>query len=173
MSEVKESTAWRGEYTGSLANGSTYSSSSAGKAAEIGDWKFQVAEFAKGAAEMSVEFGKGVRDVVKQTLLREDSVIMRKLKGPCLKIWGKLGFLNEYLPEDRDPVHAWTLISCVLIITLAGDYRLSLFIVLEIDCGNIIVMNVRPCFLTVLEMICIKNACIDDISSLFSRDRCI
>ncbi|KAL8516087.1 hypothetical protein ACS0TY_014676 [Phlomoides rotata] len=120
MSEVNESAAWRGEYTGFLDEGVRKSNGHrAGAAADVRDWKFQAAEFAKGAAEMSVEFGKGVRDVVKQTVLREDSVIMRKLRGPCAEILGKLGFLNEYLPEDRDPVHAWTLISCVLVFTLA------------------------------------------------------
>ncbi|KAK6138043.1 hypothetical protein DH2020_028207 [Rehmannia glutinosa] len=131
MSEVSESAAWRGEFTGLLdedvgkANGYSYSSSSpavdggAAAAAEVGDWRFQVAEFAKGAAEMSVEFGKGVRDVMRQSILRDDSVIMRKFKGPCLKILGKLSFLNEYLPEDRDPVHAWTVIACVWVFLLA------------------------------------------------------
>ncbi|XP_057781745.1 uncharacterized protein LOC131000026 isoform X2 [Salvia miltiorrhiza] len=88
-------------------------------AGEVGDWRFQAAEFAKGAAEMSVEFGKGVRDVVKQTVLREDSVIMKKFKGPCQKLFGRLRFLNEYLPEDRDPVHAWTVIACVSILAFA------------------------------------------------------
>ncbi|KAK6144472.1 hypothetical protein DH2020_021292 [Rehmannia glutinosa] len=119
-----------GEFTGLLgedvakANGYSYSSAAvdggAAAAAEVGDWRFQVAEFAKGAAEMSVEFGKGVRDVMKQSILRDDSVIMRKFKGPCLKILGKLSFLNEYLPEDRDPVHAWTVIACVWVFLLAG-----------------------------------------------------
>ncbi|GFP81006.1 hypothetical protein PHJA_000243900 [Phtheirospermum japonicum] len=68
---------------------------------------------------MSVEFGKGVRDVVRQSVLRDDSVIMRKFKGPCLTILGKLSFLNQYLPEDRDPVHAWTVIASVWFILLA------------------------------------------------------
>lgn len=120
MSEVNEFTGVHDGGVGS-GNGIRYSSSSAVNAAagEVGDWKFQVAEFAKGAAEMSVEFGKGVRDVVNQTVLREDSVIMKKLKGPCHKCFGKLRFLNDYLPEDRDPVHAWTVIVCVWIVTLA------------------------------------------------------
>ncbi|KAL0370066.1 UNVERIFIED_CONTAM: hypothetical protein Sangu_0324700 [Sesamum angustifolium] len=119
-----------GEFAGLLdedvgkVNGYSYSYSAADggipAARESGDWRFQVAEFAKGAAEMSVEFGKGVRDVVKQSVLREDSVIVRKFKGPCLKIMGKLRFLNEYLPEDRDPVHSWTVIACVWLVALAA-----------------------------------------------------
>lgn len=129
MSEFKESAARRGNFTGlhdegvGRANGYSYSSPGldGGAAGKVGDLRFQVVEFAKGAAEMSVEFGKGVRDVVKQTILREDSVITRKFKGPCLKIVEKLRFLNEYLPEDRDPVHVWTIIAGVWFFTLAGD----------------------------------------------------
>lgn len=120
MSEVNEFVGFLDEGVGrAKSNGIRYSSAAVDAAA--GDWKFQVAEFAKGAAEMSVEFGKGVRDVVNQTVLREDSVIMKKFKGPCLKVFGKLRFLNEYLPEDRDPVHAWTVIACVSIVVLAGN----------------------------------------------------
>ncbi|KAL8509903.1 hypothetical protein ACS0TY_016938 [Phlomoides rotata] len=59
---------------------------------------------------------------------------MRKLRGPCAEILGKLRFLNEYLPEDRDPVHAWTLISCVLVFTLADDYHLFLFYMMIVYC---------------------------------------
>lgn len=123
MSEVNEFVGFLDEGVGrAKSNGIRYSSSAVDAAAgEVGDWKFQVAEFAKGAAEMSVEFGKGVRDVVNQTVLREDSVIVKKFKGPCQKVFGKLRFLNEYLPEDRDPVHAWTVIACVSIVVLAGN----------------------------------------------------
>lgn len=123
MSEVNEFVGFLDEGVGrAKSNGIRYSSAAVDAAAgEVGDWKFQVAEFAKGAAEMSVEFGKGVRDVVNQTVLREDSVIMKKFKGPCQKVFGKLRFLNEYLPEDRDPVHAWTVIACVSIVVLAGN----------------------------------------------------
>ncbi|CAA3009606.1 hydrolase acyltransferase (alpha beta hydrolase superfamily) [Olea europaea subsp. europaea] len=94
-------------------------SASAAEGVGSGDWRYQAVEFAKGAAEMSVQFGKGVRDVVKQSILREDSVIVRKLKGPCERICGKLGFLNEYLPEDRDPLHSWSVIICVWVLALA------------------------------------------------------
>lgn len=93
-------------------------------------WRFQVVEFAKGFAEMSVEFGKGVRDVVMQTVATEDSVIVKKLRGPCGKICRKLRFLNEYLPEDRDPVHSWSVIFFVAIIAFAG----TLFNSLECSC---------------------------------------
>ncbi|PIN03258.1 putative hydrolase/acyltransferase (alpha/beta hydrolase superfamily) [Handroanthus impetiginosus] len=128
MSEVNESTAWGREFPGlfdedvgkSTSDFSAAVEGEAPAAGEVGDWRFQVAEFAKGAAEMSVEFGKGVRDVVKQSILREDSVIVRKFKGPCLRICRKLRFLNEYLPEDRDPVHAWSVIAGVWVVALAA-----------------------------------------------------
>ncbi|GFZ20481.1 alpha/beta-Hydrolases superfamily protein [Actinidia rufa] len=60
-----------------------------GGGGESEDWKYHAAEFAKGLAEMSVEFGRG---------------------------W----FLNEYLPEDRDPVHAWSVIFLVSIVAIAA-----------------------------------------------------
>lgn len=88
-------------------------------------WKFHLVEFAKGFGEMSVEFGKGVRDVVKQSILREDSVIMKRFGGPCRKVCLKLRFLNEYLPEDRDPVHAWTVILFVYFIVFLGKFPSS------------------------------------------------
>ncbi|KAI3450519.1 hypothetical protein Pfo_007184 [Paulownia fortunei] len=120
MSEVNESTAWGREFTSLLDEDVGKTNQYSYGSAAAGDWRFQVAEFTKGAAEMSVELGKGVRDVVKQSILREDSVIIRKFKGPCVKICGKLRFLNEHLPEDRDPVHAWSVIACVWVFALAA-----------------------------------------------------
>ena len=129
MSEVNESrSTWGDEFvrleddTGP-PHRSYYSTSTAAaatkKAAEE-DWRYHAVEFAKGFAEMSVEFGKGVRDVVKQSIVREDSVIVKKLRGPCERICGKLRFLNEYLPEDRDPVQSWTVILFVLLLAFTG-----------------------------------------------------
>nr|XP_043613365.1 uncharacterized protein LOC122585302 [Erigeron canadensis] len=83
------------------------------------DWRFHVTEFAKGVAELSVEFGKGCRDVVKQSILRDDSFIVRNLSGPCKSACVKLKFLNQYLPEDRDPMHSWSVISFVFAVVLA------------------------------------------------------
>lgn len=85
-----------------------------------GEWKQTVVEFFKGAAEMSVEFGKGVRDVIKQNLLTKDSFFMRNIGGPCLKAGRKMTWLNEYLPEDRDPTHAWSVIACIFIVAVAA-----------------------------------------------------
>ncbi|CAI9105206.1 OLC1v1004079C1 [Oldenlandia corymbosa var. corymbosa] len=117
MSEVNESKPtwdWFAPGGGDAA-GHPRSRNSAAAAVED-DWKYHAVEFAKGFAEMSVEFGKGVRDVVKQSIFREDSVIVQKLKGPCGLVCRKLRFLNEYLPEDRDPVHSWTAILLVLLL---------------------------------------------------------
>lgn len=137
MSEVNESTEYTSpfdegvgkiRYSHSSAAGGAKSASAA-EGVGSGYWRYQAVEFAKGAAEMSVEFGKGVRDVVKQTILREDSVIVRKLKGPCERICGKLGFLNEYLPEDRDPLHSWSVIICVWVLALAGNSLINFCII--------------------------------------------
>uniref|UniRef100_A0A5B7C177 AB hydrolase-1 domain-containing protein n=1 Tax=Davidia involucrata TaxID=16924 RepID=A0A5B7C177_DAVIN len=83
-------------------------------------WKYQAVEFLKGLAEMSVEFGRGCRDIVKQNIMTEDCYVVKKFGGPCAKVGAKLTFLNEYLPEDRNPVHAWTVICLVSIIALSA-----------------------------------------------------
>lgn len=133
MSEVNESSSWR-EGIGSSVVGDgeirySYSGVRGGyggvPAAEVKgndteNWKFHAVEFAKGFAEMSVEFGKGVRDVLKQSVIREDSVLVRKVGVPCYKVCRRLSFLNEYLPEDRDPAHAWSVIVFVVFLASAG-----------------------------------------------------
>lgn len=92
-----------------------------GGGGEAEDWKYHAAEFAKGVAEMSVEFGRGVRDVVRQSLLAKDSYFVRNFGEPCARACERLRFLNEYLPEDRDPVHSWTVVFFVAIVALAGN----------------------------------------------------
>ncbi|KAF3643428.1 putative ATP synthase subunit d, mitochondrial-like [Capsicum annuum] len=89
----------------------------AAKAAE--NWKYHAVEFAKGFAEMSVEFGKGVRDVLKQSVIKEDSILVKKIGPPFVKVCGRFSFLNEYLPEDRDPAYAWSVIFFVLFLASA------------------------------------------------------
>lgn len=90
-----------------------------------------ITEFMMGAAEMTVELGKGCRDIVKQSLVNEDSYIARhfgrdsyfgkRIKGPYEKLCGKLSFFNDYLPEDKDPLHAWSVIFFVSLIAFAGE----------------------------------------------------
>jgi hypothetical protein len=88
-----------------------------------------VTEFVKAAAEMSVEFGKGCRDIVRQSLLREDSYIGRTLGKGSSYVgrrvrWAceKLRVFNEYLPEDKDPLHALAVIFFVLAIAFGGMF---------------------------------------------------
>ncbi|KAL2502784.1 alpha/beta-hydrolase superfamily protein [Forsythia ovata] len=80
----------------------------------------QIKGFAKAWAELMTELGKGCKDVVQQTLLTEESYIVKKTKGPLKEVSVKLRFFNEFLPEDRDPVHAWSVIFFVFILALAA-----------------------------------------------------
>lgn len=95
-------------------------------ASGMGSFKDDVLEFLKGAAEMSVELGKGCRDIVRQSLEDEDSFVVKNfgkdsvIGGKVMKCCEKLKFLNEYLPEDKDPVHAWSIILLVMILAFAG-----------------------------------------------------
>ncbi|WCJ41082.1 alpha/beta-Hydrolases superfamily protein [Euphorbia peplus] len=89
----------------------------------------QVREFTKGAAELSVQFGKGCRDIVVQSLGKEDSFLVRnfgrgsyignKVGYGCNKVFKKFEEFNEYLPEDKDPVHAWSVICLVFLLAFA------------------------------------------------------
>ncbi|KAI3474677.1 hypothetical protein Pfo_029862 [Paulownia fortunei] len=81
--------------------------------------KDQIKGFAKAWGELVVELGRGCRDVVQQTILTEDSYIVKKTKGPLAEVSEKLRFLNDFLPEDRDPVHVWPVIFFVFILALA------------------------------------------------------
>ncbi|XP_068310835.1 uncharacterized protein [Pyrus communis] len=89
-----------------------------------------VREFSKAAAEIAVEFGKGCRDIVRQSLGNRDSVLGRslgKVRESFLgkrmtQLRGKLGIVNEYLPEDKNPIHAWSVIVSVTILALAVVY---------------------------------------------------
>ncbi|KAL2485260.1 alpha/beta-Hydrolases superfamily protein [Abeliophyllum distichum] len=88
-------------------------------AAESESLKDQMKGFATAWGEMLVELGRGCKDVVQQTLLTEDSYIAKKTKGPLAEISEKVSFLNEFLPEDRYPVHAWPVIFFVFILAIA------------------------------------------------------
>ncbi|KAL4389130.1 hypothetical protein S245_006715 [Arachis hypogaea] len=100
-----------------------------------GEWvrvKEGVTEFMKGVAEMTVELGKGCRDIVKQSLVNEESYLVKnfgrdsyfgkRVGGTCSKVCGKLSFFNEYLPEDKDPLHAWSVIFFVSLLAFAAIY---------------------------------------------------
>lgn len=88
-------------------------------------------EFMVGVAEMTVEFGKGCRDIVKQSLVNDDSYIVKNfgrdsyigktVTEPFANLFQKLSFFNEYLPEDKDPLHAWSVIFFVSILAFLGN----------------------------------------------------
>ncbi|CAH2054339.1 unnamed protein product [Thlaspi arvense] len=82
--------------------------------------KDQVTGFIKSWGEMLLDLAIGCKDVLQQTLVSQDSVVVRKLREPAAKVSKKLSFLNEYLPEDRDPAHAWPVIVFVFLLALAG-----------------------------------------------------
>lgn len=94
--------------------------------------KDHVAEFLKAAAEISVAFGKGCCDIVKQSLWNRDSFLVRKfgkdsyigrnLREPFWRLRRKFSSFNEYLPEDKDPVHSWSVIFFVVVLAFAGQF---------------------------------------------------
>ncbi|GFZ11120.1 alpha/beta-Hydrolases superfamily protein [Actinidia rufa] len=136
MSEVTGSKSWREEFmslmedTGIRYTGDAVGISTAFEAkrselvfeesAESESLKDQVKGFAKAWGEMVVELGKGCKDIVQQNFLTEDSYVVQKLRGPVQKVSGRLSFLNGYLPEDRDPFHAWSVIIFVFLFAFAA-----------------------------------------------------
>ena len=85
--------------------------------------------FVKPCREIVVELGKGYKDIVQQNFLTEDSCVVQKLRGPVQKVSGRLSFLNGYLPEDRDPFHAWSVIIFVFLFAFAGNFMLLVSLV--------------------------------------------
>ncbi|KAK7262360.1 hypothetical protein RJT34_29929 [Clitoria ternatea] len=115
-----------------------------------GEWvKFKecAREFMVGVAEMTVELGKGCRDIVKQSLVNEDSYIVKNLgrdsyigkrvREPCAKLLAKLSFFNQFLPEDKDPLHAWSVIFLVSLVAF-----LALYVNVEHNSGAVLVKQV-------------------------------
>ncbi|KAI4349189.1 hypothetical protein L6164_009813 [Bauhinia variegata] len=83
-------------------------------------FKDQAMGFVLAWCEILLELARGCRDILQQNLMNEDSYVVRKLGGPCAKVSKRLRFLNDYLPEDRDPVQAWSIIFVVFVIALAA-----------------------------------------------------
>jgi len=89
--------------------------------------KEQVTGFLKSWGEMVMDLGKGCKDIVTQSnLVTEDSFIVRKFGKPMAKASARLKFLNEFLPEDRDPALAWPVILFVFVLALAGNNNIFL-----------------------------------------------
>ncbi|GKU89589.1 hypothetical protein SLEP1_g3712 [Rubroshorea leprosula] len=110
-----------------------YSGGTACYGAKAEDWKDVAGEFMREAGEMSMEFGKGCRDIVLQSLVREDSYLVRnfgkdsyigwRIIGTRGKVFWRLKLFNEYLElEDKVPVDAW-LDSLGLLVSENMDYE--------------------------------------------------
>lgn len=83
------------------------------------DLKDQIKGFAKAWGELLLDLCRGCKDIVQQSLVAQDSYFVQNFRPPLAKISKKISFLNDYLPEDRDPVHAWPVIFLVFIIALS------------------------------------------------------
>ncbi|KAM0924233.1 hypothetical protein ACQ4PT_005008 [Festuca glaucescens] len=82
-------------------------------------WAQQAKGFAQSTAEMLRELGLGVWDVAAQSLAgAEDSELARRLRRPAAAAGKRLSFMNEYLPEDRDPVRCWAVVAAVAFVAL-------------------------------------------------------
>ncbi|PIA43627.1 hypothetical protein AQUCO_01900197v1 [Aquilegia coerulea] len=83
-------------------------------------FKDQVKGFLKASAEMIQELGKGCKDVIQQSIATHPPPpFVTKFNGYCKKFSRRFRFLNDFLPEDRDPAHAWPVVFFVFIIALA------------------------------------------------------
>ncbi|RRT51706.1 hypothetical protein B296_00025114 [Ensete ventricosum] len=83
--------------------------------------KEQLTGFVMATGEMLRELGRGCWDIAQQSLEGVDETYVgKKVKGHWTVASQRLEFLNEYLPEDRDPVHAWSVIVGVFLLALLG-----------------------------------------------------
>ncbi|CAL9097252.1 unnamed protein product [Musa acuminata var. zebrina] len=90
--------------------------------------KEQLTGFVMATGEMLRELGHGCWDIAQQSLEGvEETYVGKKVKGHWTVASQRLEFLNEYLPEDRDPVHAWSVIVGVFLLAL---------LVLSVNSGN-------------------------------------
>ncbi|KAL2933895.1 hypothetical protein RDABS01_017014 [Bienertia sinuspersici] len=83
------------------------------------DLKDQIKGFAKAWGELLLDLSRGCKDIIQQSLVAEDSYFVQNFGPPLAKISNGLSFLNDYLPEDRDPIHAWPIIFFVFILALS------------------------------------------------------
>jgi hypothetical protein len=85
-------------------------------------WAQQAKGFAESTAEMLRELGRGLWDVAAQSLAgAEDSELGRRLRKRAAATGERLSFMNEYLPEERDPVRCWLIVAAVSFVTLLGN----------------------------------------------------
>jgi hypothetical protein len=84
-------------------------------------WKDQIKGFIESTTEMMRELGRGCWDIAKQSVQGvEESEFVKRMRGPLLEVGERLSFLNEYLPEDKEPVQAWPVVISVFLIALLG-----------------------------------------------------
>ncbi|KAJ3699492.1 hypothetical protein LUZ61_003197 [Rhynchospora tenuis] len=82
-------------------------------------WMDQIKGFAESTAEMMRELGRGCWDIARQSVQgAEESEFVKKMRGPLSEAAEKLSFLNEYLPEDKEPAQAWPVVISVFLIAL-------------------------------------------------------
>ncbi|KAL8152775.1 hypothetical protein V2J09_010535 [Rumex salicifolius] len=96
-----------------------YPGSFEGQVSEPENLKDKIKGFAESWGELLMDLSRGCKDILQQSLVDKDSYIVQKFGGPVSKVSGRLSFLNDYLPEDRDPVHAWPVILCVFVLALS------------------------------------------------------
>lgn len=138
MSEVRGSNSWRDELASLVSDsGIRYAAADpievptasfdarasdfgSGELEQSESFRDQIKGFAIAWGEILMDLGRGCKDIVEQNILTEDSYIVRKLRKPCAKASAKLRYLNEFLPEDRDPAHAWPVIFFVSILALTA-----------------------------------------------------
>ncbi|CAN1274863.1 hypothetical protein LINPERPRIM_LOCUS15540 [Linum perenne] len=82
--------------------------------------KVQVTEFAKAWGELLLDLGKGCKDIAEQNLLDKNSFVVQKIGKPIAKVSGRLAFMNDFLPEDRNPAHAWPVVFFVFLLALSA-----------------------------------------------------
>ncbi|URE35393.1 hydrolase, alpha beta fold family protein [Musa troglodytarum] len=90
--------------------------------------KEQVTGFVVATGEMLRELGCGFWDVAQQSLEGVgETYVGKKVRGHWDAVLRRLEFMNEYLPEDRDPAHAWPIVITVFLLAL---------LVLSVNNGN-------------------------------------
>lgn len=144
-------------------------SSGNGNAGGSGTLKDHATEFLRAVAEITVAFGKGCCDIVRQSVGNDDSFLVRnlgrdsylgrRLSGPCRRLRRKLTSFNDYLPEDKDPARCWSVIFFVAAVAFAGQLlvrKLLRFLSLEVWCvlcGVFVVWLLRKMGLEILSRI--------------------
>lgn len=85
-------------------------------------WIDQIKGFVESTAEMMQELGRGCWDIARQSVQGvEDSELVKRMRGPLSEAGERLSFLNEYLPEDKEPAQAWPVVISVFLIAFLGN----------------------------------------------------